>query len=295
MRVRQGLVLVLLGLLVLWVAACSSNRASSTSDAESPSPSTTTTTPPETTVPTEPANAPVESQPAAVPSTETALDVEVNPTGDGVPAVDLDVTLPSMEGIFAGASAALDTLSSYRYTTRFEFAAESDETPETGSIEVNGVVVAPDRQQIVWTNLEDGSRFELIEIGGQAWMKEEDVWSEVPAVVADAMSQAVLVFAPAASWSGFYGELETVSNLIGEETVNGIPARHYTSSYSHWAATWQGELTNASADVWIALDGYPVRYRFSASGVDEKGQHGTVSWTMDLSDVNASLTIEPPL
>jgi hypothetical protein len=294
MRMRILLGLVLIASLILWLAACSSDRASATSTASNQASAPSTTGQTQTAQTAEPVSTPAQAQPTPAPSTGPAIDVEVNPTGDGVPAVDLDVSLPSIEGVFAGASAALEALSSYRYTTQFEFIAESNGEPESGSIEITGAVVAPDRRQILWKDLEEGSQFELIEIGDQAWMNDEDVWSEVPAIVADAMSQAVLIFAPAASWSGFYGELEASSSFVAEETVNGVRARHYTSTYSQWAATWKGELTSASADVWIALDGYPVRYRFSATGIDENGVQGTVSWSMDLTDVNSPFPIEPP-
>jgi hypothetical protein len=46
--------------------------------------------------------------------------------------------------------------------------------------------------------------------------------------------------------------------------------------------------------VWIADAGYPVRYRFTASGVDEDGNHGSLLWTMELTDVNAPVSIDAP-
>ena len=54
-------------------------------------------------------------------------------------------------------------------------------------------------------------------------------------------------------------------------------------------------LVTDAGDVWIAEAGYPVRYHFSATGIDEDGSRGAVTWAMDLTDVNAPLTIEPPM
>jgi hypothetical protein len=46
--------------------------------------------------------------------------------------------------------------------------------------------------------------------------------------------------------------------------------------------------------VWIAEAGYPVRYRFTARGVDEDGNHRSLLWTMELMDVNVPVSIDAP-
>jgi hypothetical protein len=294
MRTKGLLVLLVMGSLVLWMAACTSDKpATSSTPAAGTSTSSTSATAPATGTPTA-AVSPTQPD-AGSPSSGPGVDVEVTLTPNDLPTVDVEVTVPEMEGVFAGAATALEALASYRYKTAFTFIGESDGQPESGSIEMTGEVVAPDRQRIVWQDLGEGDQFELVQIGAQAWMLEEGEWSEIPAMVAEAMSQAVLVFGPAISWSGLYGGLETSSNYVGEETVNGVRARHYASTYNQWAGMWGGELVDASGDVWIADDGYPVRYRFSATGISEEGERGSVSWTMDLTDVNSAIAIEPPM
>jgi len=37
-----------------------------------------------------------------------------------------------------------------------------------------------------------------------------------------------------------------------------------------------------------------VRSIFTASGIDEDGNQGSVEWRMDLTNVNQSISIEPP-
>ena len=114
-------------------------------------------------------------------------------------------------------------------------------------------------------------------------------------VVAEAMSQAVLIYAPSIAWGGVFGELEPNADYLGKEMVNGVSAHHYAATYTQWDAYWPGELENAAGDIWIAEDGYPVKYYFSATGVDVDGDRGTVTWRMDIADVNTEITIEAPI
>jgi len=53
-------------------------------------------------------------------------------------------------------------------------------------------------------------------------------------------------------------------------------------------------VTDAEGDVWIAEEGYPVRYRFAAKTTSEDGSRGTMLWTMELSDVNGQVSIDAP-
>jgi len=198
------------------------------------------------------------------------------------------------EGVFANAQPALDALTSYRYSTLFAFVAEADGQAEAGSIELTGAVAGPDRLHLTWHDLGEDTRFEVIQIGEQAWILEEEGWQEVPVMVAQAMSQAVLVYAPAIAWGGAFGELETNASYVGQETVNGVAAYHYTTTYGQWGTYWPGQLESASGDVWLAEAGYPVKYTFTGTAVDENGERGTVTWQMDVTDVNAPITIEAP-
>lgn len=292
MKTRSVVTLLLLFGLALLVA-CSSNEAPSETTPSEPAassdgPVAVEGSPTDSVSPAEaPEDAPSDSpEPVAPAETPHESTEEPEPVEPDSP----DAAFP-----FVGAAEALDGLSSYRYQSRFTFVGEDDGEPESGSIEISGSVVAPDRQHITWTDLSTGETFELIQIGTQAWIHDEEGWQEIPALVAQAMTQAVVVFAPSVSWAGLYRELEPTSTYVGEENLHGISTRHYTSTYRQWAASWPGELTRAAGDVWIAEAGYPVRYSFSATGVSPDGEQGAVAWSMDLFDVDQPITIESPL
>jgi hypothetical protein len=259
--------------LALGLASCTSNEPADTSDTT--------------------ASVTEEAGPETSAETSTEAPIAEDTTQPEATIAEAPVSAP--EGVFSGAAAALDALDSYRYTTRFTFVGEDDGEVESGSIELTGVVAGPGRIHIMWRDLGDDRLLEVIRIDDQAWMAEDGEWSEVPTLVADAMSDAVLIYAPSVAWGGVFGGLEATSTYVGEEEVNGVSTYHYTSTYAQWGGYWAGELTNASGDVWIAEEGYPLKYSFTASGADEDGDSGMVTWTMDLSDVNEILVIEPPI
>jgi len=259
---------------------CSSGEDSSPETEPVATDATSEETVPETEAPTE------ETQPSA-----PAVPSEGEATGPGTSETS---GAPDPADAFGEAQLALEDLESYRYTTTFVFAGEEDGEPEAGSIELTGEIAGPDRKHLIWRDLQQDDSFEVVQIGDEAWILEDGQWEQAPVVVADAMSQAALVYAPSVTWSGLFGELEPDATYVGSEVINGIPAHHYSAAYRQWGAYWQGELIDAAGDVWIAEDGYPVKYHFSATGIDENGDRGTVTWTMELSDVNAPIVIEVP-
>ncbi|MDD5264933.1 MAG: hypothetical protein PHU43_08875 [Candidatus Bipolaricaulis sp.] len=190
---------------------------------------------------------------------------------------------------------ALEALTSYRYVTVLSFTGKLEGKLESGSIELRGAVAGPDREQVMWKDLATGEEFGVIRIGEEAWMLEGNEWQSVPKMVADMITAAILALGPAMSWGDLSQGVATSSTYMGTETVNGIPARHYSSSSKDWATTeWEGTLEAASNDFWIAEAGYPVRYVFTAKGVDTEGYKGSMLWSMELSDVNGPVTIEAP-
>jgi len=291
MKRRIWYTLALMMALTLALTACSSNQEPTLTEPTSPS---STETDAEESIPTVEVETPDETPglgtvDEAQPS-EADLPLEIEVDVD----VDLGINL-APEGIFAGAAAALEALESYRFTTSFLFTGEEDGEVESGSIELSGEIMDAEHKHFVWRNLDDGEQFEIIQIADGAWIYDDGEWDSVPALVADAMSQAVLVFAPSVAWGGLFGGLETQSTYVGLETIDGVLAHHYTSTYQQWAGYWQGELLDATGDVWIAEAGYPIRYDFTATGIDEDGDRGSISWTMELTDVGENIVIEPPM
>lgn len=288
MKTRTWSLLALVLALCLVLAACSSNDKSDVAQTTDPAP-------------TEPATVAAADESAPDETPQLGAVEQPEPSEPDVPLqvevdveVDLGVNL-APEGIFAGSTAALEALESYRFTTLFLFVGEEGGEVESGSIELSGEIMDADRKHFTWRNLDDGEQFEIIQLDDQAWVYDDGEWESVPALVADAMSQAVLVFAPSVVWGGLFGGLEAQSTYVGPETVDGMLAHHYTSTYQQWAGYWQGEVLDATGDVWIADAGYPIRYNFTATGIDEDGNRGSISWTMELIDVGETIVIEPPM
>jgi len=207
---------------------------------------------------------------------------------------EMEAAAQALDDLFSESADALVGLKSYRYATTFSYTGGEGGVPGAGSIEVRGTVASAERQSMTWKDFESGDEFSLVRVGSKAWLKEDAEWTEVPDMVADAMSQGILVFAPVTGWSGMVDELQSSSTLLGTETVNGVSARHYASTYREWTERWSSDVTEAKGDVWIAEAGYPVRFRLSATSTDEEGNRTTILWNMDLTEVNADLTVEAP-
>ncbi len=287
MTTRTWSLFTLMLALCLILAACSSNDGSNTGTTTDPAPAApSAVADADEPVPVVEVETPVEPPEPSEPVMPVEVEVDVD-------VVDLGINLP--EGIFADATAALETLESYRFTTSFLFTGEEDGEVESGSIELSGEIMGAERKHFMWRDLDEDEQFEIIQLEDEAWIYADEEWEAVPAMVADAMSQAILVFAPSVVWGGLFGGLEAQSTYVGSETINGVRAHHYTSTYQQWAGYWQGELLDATGDVWIAEAGYPIRYDFTATGIDEDGSRGTVSWTMELTDVGGNIVIEPPM
>lgn len=216
------------------------------------------------------------SMAACAPKAETVE--EATPTSipeattTEAPAEEATTTEALPEEVFTGSSEALKSLKSYRYLSLFKF--ESQETAEItrGSIEIEGEYVAPNKMHVTWTDLSSKEGFEAIRIGDKAWFKQNGEWMEMPAEYAESLMQMVLIFGPLNSWDTLYTGLPGTSNLVGREVVNGIPCLHYASSYKEWGEVlFGGGIAEAKGNIWIAEEGFPVKYIFKASGTDPEG------------------------
>ncbi len=236
--------------------------------------------------PAESASAPrgvVSTAPVATPASEPAPQTAQSAQLAGAP-----------DDLFAQSANALAALTSYRYVTVLSFTGEVEGKPESGSLEMRGAVAGSDRQQVMWKDLATEEEFGVIRIGEEAWMLEGGKWQSVPQMVADMISAAILALGPTMSWGDLAQGVAGSATYMGTETVNGIPTRHYSSSSKDWATEWKGTLEKASDDIWIAEAGYPVRYVFTAKGIDAEGYKGSMLWSMELSDVNQPVPIEAP-
>lgn len=77
---------------------------------------------------------------------------------------------------------------------------------------------------------------------------------------------------------------------VGEETVNGIPSKHYRAE-----GVSNGELNNATVDVWIASDGdYLTRMQITDEGYFEGFGTGAMMMSYEILSANQGVTITPP-
>jgi len=211
------------------------------------------------------------------------------------PPEEATTTEAPPEEVFTGSSEVLKSLKSYRYLILFKFEGEETAEIKPGSIEIKGEYVAPDKMHTTWTDLSSKEGFEAIRISDKAWIKQNGEWMEIPAEYAESLMQMVLMFGPLNSWDTLYTGLPGTSNLVSMEIVNGIPCLHYTSNHKGWGVLFGGDIAEARGDIWIAEEGFPVKYIFKASGTDTEGNQGSIEWSMELRDVNQPISIEPPM
>ena len=231
--------------------------------------------------------------PEATPPLEEAATADGTEAQRETPVIETPLEVPP-EGLLSSSTTALAALESYRYTTRVRYKGTDSDEIDAGSVEIIGEYASPDREHVTWTDLATGEGFEIIRIGNTAWMHEDEQWMEVPQMVVEGIMQVVFLFAPLYAWEGMAGQLETASNFVGKEVINGVSTFHYSSDYAGWEARFEGDLHEASGEIWIAEAGFPMRSIFSASGIDEEGDEGSVEWRMDLTDVNQPISIESP-
>jgi len=195
---------------------------------------------------------------------------------------------------FAGSIDALHSLLSYSYVTVMTYDGIDNGAAKSETLRITGEYVAPDRHHITLIDSDSEECTEFILIGNALWVYDEGEWRKVPEVASAALMQSVVNFGLPYVWSGLASGFKDDLSSVGQETVNGIKAVHYTSDYTGWEENIEVELADAHADIWIAEEGYPVKFVFTASGKDEEGNEGTARWETEVTNVNGSIEIEPP-
>lgn len=89
------------------------------------------------------------------------------------------------------------------------------------------------------------------------------------------------------------------AEYVGEETVNGVATYHYRFDETGFADS-EFDLSEATGDVYVSQEhGYVVRLVVDGTGqmslFNENADAGELHLTMDVLDVGAPLTIEPPV
>lgn len=231
------------------------------------------------------------------PSDATA----VTSNGTAVPSAAAGSTPGASTGV-----TLLADLKSYKYTLTIS----GNGGPVAGllgssgasSFKVTGAYIKPDKQQIV---AEVGSiTGETIIVGGQQWSRANGVLTGPIATDEYSLRRAnpILAF-----WDG--GPLREIIrefNCAGApSSMNGVQARKCTldkAGYEKVAKSWGDFLgglihqsySRASAEVWMAQEGFPVRMRLDVAGKDKDGKDFDYKLEMDLSDINGSFEITAP-
>ncbi len=274
--------ILILVMLIFALAGCGPREASSETPQVAGSDTTSTTDEPPLPV-SSTDSVPAAEKEAASEESSPPESKEILPTAKTVPD---DLISRSIE--------SLQALSSYRYSALVRFEWTDEERVQSYSIEIAGEFVFPNREHVTWTNSSFGERLEVVRIYDSAWLLEYGEWTEIPTLTVEGLMSAVILFAPSYAWESLANELETTSILVGKEVVNGFSTLHYTSDYSGWEERFDGALHTGKGEFWVAEEGFPVRCIFTGTGNDKDGHLGAIEWRMEITDVNHSISIEPP-
>ena len=196
-----------------------------------------------------------------------------------------DISISSVVG-------GLQELDSYRSHMRMVFEGSEGDEDEQWGLEMDMEYVRePFAQRIVIqggnVGIVEGGSMESVQIGDQQYAVFGDQ------CITSSNDDGGAMDAELFELDDMMGGLDNASRVMPDETVNGILCRHY--EFDETAIAWT-VLTEASGEVWIAVDGdYVVKYTMVAEGQDPASQQqGHVEWEYEVSDVNVPISIEPP-
>ena len=235
------------------------------------------------------------AQPTQKPAAQPTAKPAVNTTDNATPeALDL-----------SSVSAGLGELDSYKASFTMNFAGvDSNSQPTTGTLAyTEEFVKSPAAKRTVISGLggmmgsgtpspdQSSGAIESIEVGGKQYSKMGDICTQV---TAQSGPTANTMMDPNSIIGGVRG-----AQLIGNETVNGVPTAHYKIDSTGLDALG---YINSNGDVWVATPGnYVVKYTFQATSTGKEaffgsapGQQGTITWDYEVTDVNQPITIQAP-
>ena len=217
-------------------------------------------------------------------------------------------TPPPASGEGAPEIVNLDTLDSYRLNLTMRGENKDGSTAYNMTMLEEWVKEPPAKHfvmSIAEGNEEPKPFMEMIEIDDTSWIKMGGTWIQTEAAEESAIGIG--------AWEGLMPE-EDVENLIsaGEETVNGVRCKHYTTDGETNMTIPNPEEggtieVSIQGEVWVAnqsdLPAIAIRWRSQAKGglfampipgTDTSSQEGTMYWEYDVTDINTPITIEPP-
>ncbi len=249
--------------------------------------------------PAPPAETPeVAETPEAVETPEAAETPEAVETPEVVETPEAVETPEEEEEPFSATTEALNQLDSFSgYVHWTGWGTMMEEEAEEADFEIRGQRQNKPTRAEHWTftDRKGGTATEWIAIEAEnnMWTREEGgEWQEM-GMYSPEMLNMFSVFSYDFWASIFFEGLPEEATFVGQETVNGIPCRHYrTMDTSGWGLAITGAV---DINVWIAVEGeYPVKSTADVSGTYEGS---TFDWHLitEISDVNQPVDISPPL
>ena len=276
------IIVVMTAALVL--SACGGGAAPAPSGGAKPAP---------TEAPKQPATSATE-KPAAAKPTPPPTDTPASGTGNTPDAINLsDVTsgleaLNSYETQFTMTFEGKDDAGQPKSST-MSFTEEYVKNPPAKRTTINGFgAMLGGTASVTGTTGSDANVMQTIEVGGKEYLQMGTMCTQSTSKEGP---KANAQFNPSDMMGGLHG-----AQLIGTETVNGVPTSHYKSDVKGMDAL--GYL-NAQGEFWIAQPGdFVVKYLFEATGKDQflgnATTEGTVKWVYEVTNVNQPIDIQPP-
>jgi hypothetical protein len=196
---------------------------------------------------------------------------------------------------FSKSVQALKSLDNYRYTTVMKYEGTDASGTESVTTTVIGEYSAPDSYRLVIIDSTEEQGAEFVKIGESLWVYDDGRWMKVSENAAASVAESIFGLALDFVWEALASSLEDKTRYIGKETINGTLSLHYSSSSSYWQSHVGQGFGDAQGDIWIAEEGYPIKFTFTASGTNEDGDHGSIQWNSNITGVNSGITIAPPI
>jgi hypothetical protein len=252
----------------------------------------------------------------AAPTTSAAVTSEAGPAPSETPATESSpAATPASDGDISTFSGRLPDLDSYRYSFSLEGTAgliaelsgssiPSGVNPNTDILAfvVEGSYVNPDRGEA--TISFGGASFTQIVIGSEVWQDLGGGFQGPADLIASGDEDYSFV---AAFWnSDATTALEDFTCGDDTETVNGISTRKCTADHETVERLNQEgklfttgvldleEFDTAKADLWVTSADKVIRFRAEVAGTDPSGRDVDFKMAVDITEINATFTIDPP-
>ena len=223
-------------------------------------------------------------------------------TGSEEPAETTESELPKL--------GSLESLNSFRSEMVMTWTGVmTDGTETSGSMIMNTefvrdppaqhVTITGDAETMTEMGMEDGGALEMYVVDNRMYMNFLGGWMQMPAEEGDLDVEAMTLDTA----SGMLSNLEK-AKYEGRTTYNGVDVKHYTFDESYYSdAELIGmNIDEASGNLYIAVDGnYLVHMNmlmkganFEVPNVEADLQSGSLEITLDVTDINAPISIVAP-